>query len=112
MNDDVMIKAVFEALCSPTKDHVWAKAHYADPENERRGFRRDSNGTWIRYQDYGDRNSEYGWEIDHISPTALGGSDTLENLRPLHFKANIQKSDFHPDIYNLALALAGRQGRK
>ena len=54
-------------------------------------WRRDYMGNAIRYSDYGDRLSVHGWEIDHITPVALGGSDDLANLRPLHWRANAQR---------------------
>jgi hypothetical protein len=49
---------------------------------------RDEFGNLIRFSDYGNRQSPYGWEIDHRQPEALGGSDLLTNLRPLHHRAN------------------------
>lgn len=40
----------------------------------------------MRYSAYGDRNSEWGWEEDHVVPATLGGSDQPFNLRPLHWR--------------------------
>ena len=52
-------------------------------------WRLDAHGNLIRYSDYGNRNSDHGWEIDHHPfPASLGGTDDLTNLRPLHCKAN------------------------
>ena len=56
-------------------------------------WRRDCCGFTIRYTDFGDRDSMYGWEIDHIYPLAEGGNDDLRNLQPLHWKNNAQKGD-------------------
>ncbi len=56
-------------------------------------WRVDGNGNLIRFSDHGNRDSNYGWEIDHIIPTARGGSDTIDNLRPLHWRANAEKND-------------------
>ncbi len=50
--------------------------------------RKDAFGWFIRWSDYGNRNSDYGWEIDHAHPTILGGSDNLSNLRALHWRNN------------------------
>ena len=47
----------------------------------------DDYGNVIRWQDYGTQG-QYGWEIDHIHPSSLGGLDDLSNLRALHWRAN------------------------
>ncbi|WP_287938830.1 HNH endonuclease signature motif containing protein [Sphingopyxis sp.] len=51
-------------------------------------LRVDDYGNVIRWEDYGRFNSPYGWEIDHIQPSALGGSNHMNNLRALHCRAN------------------------
>jgi 5-methylcytosine-specific restriction endonuclease McrA len=69
------------------KRAVWEKATklpFYDPVE----WRADATNQIIRYSHYGDRQSQWGWEIDHVFPTALGGRDDLDNLRPLHFRAN------------------------
>ncbi|OGQ22812.1 MAG: hypothetical protein A3I05_08115 [Deltaproteobacteria bacterium RIFCSPLOWO2_02_FULL_44_10] len=71
---------------------IWFKAKNAGAENDRNGFRKDKYGAWIKWSDYGNRNSQYGWEVDHIIATANGGSDTMSNLCPLHWKNNASKS--------------------
>ena len=69
------------------KHAVWAKGTpipgYA-PDT----WRRDAYGTAMKYSDFGNRESEYGWERDHIVALALGGPDTADNMRPLHWRAN------------------------
>ena len=50
----------------------------------------------MKYGDHADTNSKYGWEIDHIYPTALGGTDDLDNLQPLYWEYNRQKGDTYP----------------
>ena len=72
---------------------VWEKAQYVDPSNEQKGFRKDQCGAWIQRNAYGNRNSQWGWEVDHIKPKANGGTDALSNLRPLHWRNNAAKSD-------------------
>jgi len=42
---------------------------------------------------YGNRKSEYGWELDHIIPKALGGKTHIHNLRPLHWENKAAKGN-------------------
>lgn len=57
-------------------------------------YRRDAFGNTIAYSEYGNRQSDLGWEIDHIVPKAVGGTDALNNLRPLHYRANASLGAF------------------
>ena len=57
-------------------------------------LRKDDCGARIRFDKYGDRNSENWWEIDHIMPVSRWGSDLLSNLRPLQRQNNLSKSDW------------------
>lgn len=77
-------------------DYVWEKAN-VDVVNNPDEFRKDKCGAWIRKADYGNTDSEYGWEIDHSKPIEAGGTDDPENLQPLHWKNNRSKSDNYPE---------------
>lgn len=68
---------------------VWEKAQIVS-DNDPNVWRKDQCGAWIGRGFYGNRNSQYGWEIDHISP---GDEDDLSNLRPLQWENNTSKSD-------------------
>lgn len=63
---------------------VWEKGRIV-PNNDPATWRQDECGAWIGRREYGDRNSQYGWEIDHIDPM---GGDTVSNLRPLQWQNN------------------------
>ncbi len=64
-------------------------------------WRRDRCGAPIKYSDFGNTNSEFGWEIDHTQPVAKHGSDDLGNLEPLQWRNNRHKSDNWPRWYCL-----------
>jgi hypothetical protein len=68
---------------------VWDKAKIVD-NNDSTIWRKDECGAWLQRTMYGDRSSQYGWEIDLILPQ---GSNDISNLRPLHWKNSIGKSD-------------------
>lgn len=75
-----------------TKLLVWQKGTAVDNFDSAR-FRKDQCGAWMSFSDYGNRDSKFGWEVDHITPVSDGGSDALSNLRPLQWKNNASKSD-------------------
>lgn len=56
-------------------------------------WRKDACGAWLSREQYGNRNSMFGWEIDHITPQEQGGANAPANLRPLHWKNAALKSN-------------------
>jgi 5-methylcytosine-specific restriction endonuclease McrA len=75
-----------------TIEAVWRKARAPVPDKAHT-WRKDQCGAWIARAQYGNRGSDYGWEIDHIKPQSQGGSDALSNLRPLHWMNNASRQD-------------------
>lgn len=57
---------------------------------------KDFSGRLMEKGAYGDRNSKYGWNIDHILPKSQGGSDSEYNLICSHIKTNSEKADSFP----------------
>jgi hypothetical protein len=80
-------------MLDPIVEQVWQKAQYIDGSNEAKGFRKDQCGAWIQKLEYSNRDSIWGWEIDHIKPVSQGGSNDLSNLRPLHWRNNAARQD-------------------
>ena len=82
-----------------TKRAVWDKGRIIvqngteyDPEI----WRWDICGHVMKYSEHGNTDSKYGWEIDHIIPSAKDGSDELNNLQPLQWENNRRKGDTYP----------------
>jgi hypothetical protein len=69
---------------------VWEKAQDSPQHHP---LRLDAFGALIWREGYGNTNSKFGWEIDHIKPVSEGGGDELENLQPLQWENNRSKGD-------------------
>ena len=57
---------------------------------------KDFTGREIAKGAYNDRNSEYGWNVDHILPQSKGGKTADYNLICCHIKTNDEKADKFP----------------
>jgi len=78
---------------------VWSNAAIV-PEDKDNGkvWRKDPCGAWINFNQYGDTEADYGWEIDHILPEAKNGTDHTGNLCAMHWKNNRSKADDFPSF--------------
>ena len=56
----------------------------------------DFSGRTIVRAAYNDRNSEYGWNVDHILPQSRGGKTADYNLICCHILTNDEKADRFP----------------
>lgn len=68
---------------------VWDKGKVVS-NNDPSVWRKDACNAWIKKTEYGNRNSQYSWEIDHIDPN---GGNELSNLRPLQWENHLAKSE-------------------
>ena len=83
--------------------YVWNRATIVEGFVKSR-FRKDACGAWIMRDKYGDNDSLYGWEIDHIVPQILleekgysqADIDNYDNLRALQHENNASKGDDYP----------------
>jgi hypothetical protein len=71
---------------------VWNKGQVVEKFNPDK-WRKDTCGAWISRGQHGNKDSIFGWEIDHITPVADGGTDDVSNLRPLQWENEVGKKD-------------------
>lgn len=84
-------------------NRIWERAQEVDGYDKDR-VRKDACGAWIIRDLYGDTNSPFGWEVDHIYPESKLRSKNVPenmiddpiNLRPLNWKNNLSKSADYP----------------
>lgn len=57
---------------------------------------KDFAGRTIAKGAYNDRNSDYGWNVDHILPQSKGGATADHNLVCCHILTNDEKADKFP----------------
>jgi hypothetical protein len=56
-------------------------------------WRVDRYGSVIQYAEYGNRDSKFGWVIDHIVSVSKDNLDEMHNLQPLHWVNNLTQRD-------------------
>lgn len=75
-------------------EEAWDKAHRVRGKNPEL-YRKDDFGNIMYKPSYG-KQSNMGWEVDHIHPKAKGGTDSLRNLQAVQWEENRRKSDKYP----------------
>jgi 5-methylcytosine-specific restriction endonuclease McrA len=74
-----------------TIDKVWNSAKIIKGKDPAE-YRQDPYGNVMYKNSYG-KNTDMGWEVDHIKPKSKGGSDAIRNLQALNSKINKSKSN-------------------
>jgi len=75
-------------LSNDEKKAIWEKANLITGYEPNK-WRRDNYGNEIKWDDYDNRKSNYGWEIAHINLISNSINDNASrNLEPLHWKNN------------------------
>ena len=64
---------------------IWEKGNFItgyDPHK----WRRDNYGNEMKWDDYGNKKSNYGWGIGQINLISNGVVKNIINLQPLHWR--------------------------
>ncbi|MCY4011143.1 MAG: HNH endonuclease signature motif containing protein [Gammaproteobacteria bacterium] len=89
---DAVLEKEVDTTDKKTIQAVWEKGKTV--RNRDGGlWRQDDFGNLIKRDEYGNRDSDTGWEIDHIKLVKDGGKDVMSNLRPLHAKTNAARQE-------------------
>lgn len=83
-------------------DSVWQHGE-AVRGNDPELWRKDEFGAWIRRLDYGNRRSEFGWEI--LDPRRGRGAGGVTTLRPVHWQNYIDQVAAHTQSRIMASGL-------
>lgn len=84
------------------KKRVWNQAREAEGYDKQK-VRLDACKAFMIFDEYG-KQGLYGWQIDHVCPVSmleeLGYTekeiDNEQNLRAMHWRNNLSKSDDYP----------------
>lgn len=83
-------KTKFMDLNRETAMRLWVKFYGKETKVK------DFTGREIAKGAYNDRNSEFGWNVDHILPQSRGGKTADYNLICCHITTNDEKADKFP----------------
>lgn len=79
-------------LLEDLKRAAWSRTSPVGGHTNAWEFRKDRLGNMVRWADYGNRKSPFGWELDFIEPKSIGGSTNSDNLQALHWRATAARS--------------------
>lgn len=85
------------------KLQIWERGQIVEGKDPSK-IRKDACDAWIKFDEYGNTKSPYGWQVDHIIPRkklanegfSCCAIDNIVNLRPLQWENNLSKGDDYP----------------
>jgi len=82
-----MGQQVHMTMLEDLKRAAWGRTNPVSGQTTNWEFRKDCLGNLVRYADFGNRHSPFGWELEYIVPQRMGGSTSTDNLQALQWKA-------------------------
>ena len=76
-----------QTMLEDLKRAAWARTSPVSGQPNAWEFRRDCLGNLVRYSDFGNRHSPFGWELELITKLAAAGQGP-DNVQALHWKVN------------------------
>ena len=108
MNNNTYITDLYQ---SEIIELIWQKAIEVEGYDKTL-YRKDFSGAWISRNAFNNRDSVFGWEIDHIYPKSKGGDNHWVNLRPINWRNNLAKGNEYPNYVSAVVAEDNRNIEK
>lgn len=89
---------VHMTMLEDLKRACWARTSPVSGQMNAWEFRKDCLGNMVRYGDFNNRHSPFGWELDYIVPSSAGGSTNPDNLQALHWKSAARSEQAVPRL--------------
>lgn len=83
-------------LLEDLKRAAWSRTSPVGNHAHAWEFRKDRLGNMVRWSDYGNRKSPFGWELDTIEPRIAGVAPDTDNLQALHWRATAARASNLP----------------
>ena len=93
------------------KRAAWARTSPVEGQMNAWEFRKDALGNLVRYNDFNNRHSPFGWELDYIVAHSLGGSSDPANLRVKNWRAGARPPQAELRLQTVAESEYARRGR-
>ena len=100
------------SMLEDLKRAAWGRTSPVQGQMNSWEFRKDCLGNLIRYADFGNRHSPFGWELEYITAMLSAGTSP-DNVQALHWKANARSAQHaQPRLQTVAEAEAARSSSR
>ena len=99
----------YMAMLEDLKRAAWARTNPVQNQPNSWDFRKDVLGNLIRYADFGNRQSPFGWELEQFGMRSTSADN--DNVQALHWKANTGRPEPQLRLMTVAESEAQRRGR-
>jgi hypothetical protein len=100
------------SMLEDLKRAAWARTSPVTGQSNSWEIRKDCLGNLVRYNDFGNRHSPFGWELEYIVSRAAGGSTDPSNLQALHWKAAAVRAEPQLRMLTVHEAAAAEASRR
>jgi hypothetical protein len=84
---------VHMTMLEDLKRAAWARTSPVSGQMNAWEFRKDCLGNLVRYADFGNRHSPFGWELDYLTARPSTGMTNPDALQALNWKSIAARSE-------------------